>query len=260
MGKLDGRVALISGGARGQGEAEARLFAREGAAVVLGDVLEEEGRRVAESIIDAGGQATFAKLDVSDQSNWAELVDQTVETYGSLDILINNAGIARVKLIEESSLQEYLEVIRINQVGVWLGMRAAVKPMREAGGGCIINTSSTAGLEGYAGLSAYVSSKFAVRGMTKSAAVEFGPYNIRVNSVHPGPIDTPMIRDPELTQRSQRADDDFSFAGPIPRIGTADEVAKMMLFIASDASYSTGAEFVIDGGLTIGGNIGQLIE
>ncbi|MCY3557533.1 MAG: glucose 1-dehydrogenase [Chloroflexi bacterium] len=257
MGKLDGQVALISGGARGQGEAEARLFAREGAAVVLGDVLEEEGRRVAESIIDTGGQATFAKLDVSDQSNWAELVDLTVEQYGRLDILINNAGIARVKMIEDSSLQEYLEVIRINQVGVWLGMRAAVKPMKEAGGGCIINTSSTAGLEGYAGLSAYVSSKFAVRGMTKSAAVEFGPYNIRVNSVHPGPIDTPMIRDPEL---SQRADDDFSFSGPIPRIGTADEVAKMMLFIASDASYSTGAEFVIDGGLTIGGNIGQLIE
>ncbi|MYE05929.1 MAG: glucose 1-dehydrogenase [Chloroflexi bacterium] len=257
MGKLDGRVALISGGARGQGEAEARLFAREGAAVVLGDVLEEEGRRVAESIIDTGGQATFAKLDVSDQSNWAELVDLTVEKYGRLDILINNAGIARLKMIEDSSLQEYLEVIRINQVGVWLGMRAAVKPMKEAGGGCIINTSSTAGLEGYAGLSAYVSSKFAVRGMTKSAAVEFGPYNIRVNSVHPGPIDTPMIRDPEI---SQRADDDFSFSGPIPRIGTADEVAKMMLFIASDASYSTGAEFVIDGGLTIGGNIGQLIE
>ncbi len=257
MGKLDGMVALISGGARGQGEAEARLFAREGAAVVLGDVLEEDGRRVAESIIDTGGQATFAKLDVSDQSNWAELVDLTVETYGRLDILINNAGIARVKMIEDSSLQEYLEVIRINQVGVWLGMRAAVKAMKEAGGGCIINTSSTAGLEGYAGLSAYVSSKFAVRGMTKSAAVEFGPYNIRVNSVHPGPIDTPMIRDPEL---SRRADDDFSFDGPIPRIGTADEVAKMMLFIASDASYSTGAEFIIDGGLTIGGNIGQLIE
>ena len=257
MGKLDGKVALISGGARGQGEAEARLFAREGAAVVLGDVLEEDGRRVAESIIDSGGQATFAKLDVSDQSNWAELIDLTVETYGRLDILINNAGIARMKMIEDSSLQEYLEVIRINQVGVWLGMRAAVKPMKEAGGGCIINTSSTAGLEGYAGLSAYVSSKFAVRGMTKSAAVEFGPYNIRVNSVHPGPIDTPMIRDPQI---SQRADDDFSFAGPIPRLGTSDEVARMMLFIAADASYSTGAEFVIDGGLTIGGNIGQLIE
>ncbi len=257
MGKLDGRVALISGGARGQGEAEARLFAREGAAVVLGDVLEEEGRRVAESIIDTGGQATFAKLDVSDQSNWAELVDLTVETYGRLDILINNAGIARMKMIEDSSLQEYLEVIRINQVGVWLGMRAAVKPMKEAGGGCIINTSSTAGLEGYAGLSAYVSSKFAVRGMTKSAAVEFGPYNIRVNSVHPGPIDTPMIRDPEIARRPA---DDFSFDGPIPRLGTSDEVARMMLFIAADASYSTGAEFVIDGGLTVGGNIGQLIE
>ena len=257
MGKLDGMVALISGAARGQGEAEARLFAREGAAVALGDVLEEDGRRVAESIIDAGGQAFFHKLDVSDQSNWAEMVERTVEEFGRLDILINNAGIARMKMIEDSSLQEYLEVIRINQVGVWLGMRAAVKPMKEAGGGCIINTSSTAGLEGYAGLSAYVSSKFAVRGMTKSAAVEFGQYGIRVNSVHPGPIDTPMIRDPEI---SRRADDDFSFSGPIPRIGTSDEVAKMMLFIAADATYSTGAEFVIDGGLTAGTNIANRMD
>ncbi len=257
MGKLDGMVALISGAARGQGEAEARLFAREGAAVALGDVLEDEGRRVAESIIDTGGQALFHKLDVSDQSNWAEMVERTVEEFGRLDILINNAGIVRMKMIEDSSLQEYLEVIRINQVGVWLGMRAALKPMKELGGGCIINTSSIAGLAGYAGISSYVASKFAVRGMTKSAAIEFAQYNIRVNSVHPGPIDTPMIRDPQIARREPG---EVSYGGPIPRVGEADEVAKMMLFIAADATYSTGSEFVIDGGLTAGSNIASRMD
>ena len=252
MGKLDGQVALISGGARGQGEAQARLFAREGAAVAIGDVLEEDGRRVAESIIDAGGQAMFRKLDVSDQSNWAELVEQTTGQFGKLSILINNAGILRAALIEDSSLQEYLEVIKINQVGVWLGMRAAIKPMREAGGGCIINTSSTAGYEGYPGLSAYVSSKFAVRGMTKVAAIELGPYNIRVNSVHPGPIDTPMVRDPRIGGRTEG---EIPVTAPIARAGLPDEVAKMMLFIAADATYSTGAEFQIDGGQMSGRGI-----
>ena len=245
MGKLDGQVALISGGARGQGEAQARLFAREGAAVAIGDVLEEDGRRVAESIIDTGGQAMFRKLDVSDQSNWAELVEQTTGQFGKLNILINNAGILRSALIEDSSLQEYLEVIKINQVGVWLGMRAAIKPMREAGGGCIINTSSTAGYEGYPGLSAYVSSKFAVRGMTKVAAIELGPHNIRVNSVHPGPIDTLMVRDPRIGGRTEG---EIPVTAPIARAGLPEEVAKMMLFIAADATYSTGAEFQIDGG------------
>ena len=134
MGKLDGQVALISGGARGQGEAQSRLFAREGAAVALGDVLEEDGQRVAESINDTGGQAMFQKLDVTEASSWSSMVDETVSQFGRLDILINNAGIARVKLIEESSLEEYLEVIRINQVGVWLGMKAAIAALKEAGG------------------------------------------------------------------------------------------------------------------------------
>ncbi len=245
MGKLDGQVALISGGARGQGEAQARLFAREGAAVAIGDVLEEDGNRVAESIIDSGGQAMFHKLDVSDQSNWAKIVDATTQQFGKLNIQINNAGILRFGLIETSSLQEYLEVIEINQVGVWLGMRAAIKPMRDAGGGCIVNTSSTAGYEGYPGLGAYVSSKFAVRGMTKVAALELAQYNIRVNSVHPGPIDTPMVRDPRV---GGSPEGEMSIDAPIARAGRPDEVAKMMLFIAADATYSTGAEFQIDGG------------
>ncbi len=255
MGKLDGQVALISGGARGQGEAQARLFAREGAAVALGDVLEEDGQRVAESINDTGGQAMFQKLDVTEASSWQSMVDESLAQFGRLDILINNAGIARVKLIEDSSLEDYLEVIHVNQLGVWLGMKAAIPALKEAGGGCIINTSSTAGLEGYSGLGAYVSSKFAVRGMTKVAALELAPHNIRVNSVHPGPIDTPMIRDPQIATREP---DNVSFNGPIPRAGHVDEVAKMMLFIAADATYSTGAEFVIDGGVTAGTMIARL--
>ncbi|MCY4618065.1 MAG: SDR family oxidoreductase [Chloroflexi bacterium] len=254
MGKLDGQVALISGAARGQGEAQARLFAKEGAAVALGDVLEEDGQRVAESINDTGGQAMFQKLDVTEVSSWQSMVEETVVQFGRLDVVINNAGIARVKLIEESTLEEYLEVIRINQVGVWLGMQAAIPALKEAGGGCIINTSSTAGLEGYSGLGAYVSSKFAVRGMTKVAAQELGRYNIRVNSVHPGPIDTPMIRDPQIARRDT---DDFGLSAPIPRVGHVDEVAAMMLFIAADATYSTGSEFVIDGGVTAGSMIAR---
>ncbi len=254
MGKLDGQVALISGAARGQGEAQARLFAREGAAVALGDVLEEDGQRVAESINDTGGQAMFQKLDVTEITSWQSMVDETVAQFGRLDIVINNAGIARFKMIEDSTLQEYLEVIQINQVGVWLGMQTAIPALKEAGGGCIINTSSTAGLEGYAGLGAYVSSKFAVRGMTKVAAQELGKYNIRVNSVHPGPIDTPMIRDPQLARREAG---DLSMNGPIPRVGHVDEVAAMMLFIAADATYSTGSEFVIDGGITAGSSLNR---
>ena len=249
MGKLDGQVALISGGARGQGEQQARLFAREGAAIAIGDLLEEDGNRVAESINDTGGQAIFRKLDVSDQSSWAEMVDATTEQFGKLNILINNAGILRNASIEDTTVQEYLEMIKINQVGVWLGIRAAIKPMREAGGGCIINTSSTAGLEGYPDSSAYVSSKFAVRGLTKVAALELGPYNIRVNSVHPGPIDTLMTTNEDTPRRP---DGEVPVRMPIPRFGHVDEVAKMMLFIAADATYSTGSEFVLDGGLTAG--------
>ena len=252
MGKLDGQVALISGAARGQGEAQARLFAREGAAVAIGDVLEADGQRVSESIVDSGGQSMFCRLDVTEQSDWTEVVDQTVKRFGGLNILINNAGILRVGQIETSTLEEYLEVVDINQVGVWLGIRAAIAPMREAGGGCIINTSSTAGYEGYPGLGGYVSSKFAVRGLSKVAALELARYNIRVNSVHPGPIDTPMVRDPRI---GGRADGPIPVDGPIGRAGRPEEVAKMMLFIAADATYSTGAEFQIDGGQMSGRGI-----
>ena len=252
MGKLDGKVAIISGGARGQGEAEARLFAREGAAVVIGDVLDEDGRRVAESIIDAGGQAAYLHLDVASEDDWSAIVERAVSEFGRVDYLLNNAGILRGGTIEHSTLDHYRETVEVNQIGVWLGIRAVIPAMREAGGGCIINTSSTAGIEGYPGAGAYVSSKFAVRGLTKVAALELGPDNIRVNSVHPGPIDTPMLFNPDA-QRDEHGD--RRMKTPISRFGRADEVAKMMLFVAADATYSTGSEFIVDGGLTAGSAI-----
>jgi len=249
MGKLDGKVALISGAARGQGEAQARLFAKEGAAVTLADVLDDDGERVAASIADTGGQAIYQHLDVRDEDGWRAAVQRTVDEFGALQILINNAGIFRFGRIEDLALDDYLEVIQINQVGVLLGMKAAIPALRAAGGGAIVNTSSTAGLIGFAGGAAYVASKWAVRGMTKVAALELGPDNIRVNSVHPGPIDTPMIAGLSLgVGRNQQ---------PIARVGTVDEVAKLMLFLASDdSSYCTGSEFVIDGG----GVAGQVIR
>ena len=252
MGQLDGKVAIISGGARGQGEEEARLFAREGAAVVLGDILDEASQRVANSIVDTGGQALYVHLDVTSETDWNDIVDKTVAEFGRVDFLLNNAGILPVAPIEQATLEHFRQVIDVNLVGVFLGMRAVIPAMREAGGGCIINTSSTAGIQGYPGLGAYVSSKFGVRGLTKVAAVELGADNIRVNSVHPGPVDTEMLANPDAKRNEQG---DRPMRIPISRMGRADEIAKMMLFIAADATYSTGSEFIIDGGLTASSNV-----
>ncbi len=252
MGQLDGKVAIISGGARGQGEEEARLFAREGATVVLGDILDEDGQRVANSIVDTGGEALYAHLDVTSETDWSDIVDKTVAEFGRVDLLLNNAGILPVAPIEQATLEHFRQVIDVNLVGVFLGMRAVIPAMREAGGGCIINTSSTAGIQGYPGLGAYVSSKFGVRGLTKVAAVELGGDNIRVNSVHPGPVDTEMLANPDAKRNEQG---DRPMRIPISRMGRADEIAKMMLFIAADATYSTGAEFIIDGGLTAASHV-----
>ncbi len=252
MGQLDGKVAIISGGARGQGEEEARLFAREGAAVVLGDILDEAGQRVANSIVDTGGQALYVHLDVTSETDWNDIVDKTVAEFGRVDFLLNNAGILPVAPIEQATLEHFREVVDVNLVGVFLGIRAVIPAMREAGGGCIINTSSTAGIQGYPGLGAYVSSKFGVRGLTKVAAVELGGDNIRVNSVHPGPVDTEMLANPDAKRNEQG---DRPMRIPISRMGRADEIAKMMLFIAADATYSTGSEFIIDGGLTASSNV-----
>ena len=247
MGRLDGKVALITGGARGQGEAEARLFASEGARVVLTDVLDDDGARVAH---DIGGHARYEHLDVGDDVEWSRVVDAVLQAFGRLDVLVNNAGILRHHPIEEHPLDDYLDVVRVNQVGCFLGMRAVVPAMRTAGGGSIVNTASVAGLVGNAGLVAYTATKFAVRGMTKVAAVELGRYGIRVNSIHPGGVDTAMVRTGVFGERDPSTA--YSYL-PLGRIGRVEEVAAMALFLASDeSSYSTGSEFVLDGGSTAG--------
>lgn len=251
MKRLEGKVALITGGARGQGEAEARLFVVEGARVVIADVLDAEGQRLA---AEFGEAAMFQHLDVTRPEDWTAVVRTAQERFGKLDVLVNNAGIIRLAPIEELSLEDYRKVVEVNQVGCWLGMKAVLPAMKAAGGGAIVNTSSVAGMEGVTCGSAYVASKFAVRGMTKVAALEFGRYNIRVNSVHPGGIDTAMGRPPEF------ADYDPSTTYrtlPIPRIGRPQEVAEMVLFLASEqSSYCTGAEFIIDGGMLAGATYG----
>ena len=247
MGRLDGKVALITGGARGQGAAEATLFAAEGARVVLSDLLDEQGEAHAEKL---GDGVLYEHLDVRSESDWKRVIEGAMERFGRIDVLVNNAGIVHAAPLEEMSLDTYMEVVQTNQVGVFLGMRAVVPAMRAAGSGSIINISSNAGLEGVSGVMGYVASKWAVRGMTKSAALELGRYGIRVNSVHPGGVDTPMLRQDDFEEVDQGA----VFASqPIPRIGRPEEIAKLVLFLASDeSSFSTGSEFLADGGMMAG--------
>ncbi len=244
--RLKGKVALISGGARGQGAVEGKLFAREGAKVVLGDVLEEEGRRTAEEIRAAGGEAVFVTLDVTKADDWQRAVDTAVSTYGKLDILVNNAGILQMEGLEDITPETWDRVMAVNATGVWLGMKAAVPALRRAGGGSIINISSISGLIGTGMQTAYQASKGAVRIMTKTAAMQYAKEGIRVNSVHPGPIDTPMTTglDREVWQM-------FLRSVPLKRAGTSEDVAYGVLYLASDeSSFVTGAELVIDGGYT----------
>jgi 3alpha(or 20beta)-hydroxysteroid dehydrogenase len=254
MGRLDGKIALVTGAARGQGEAEARLFAAEGARVVLGDVLDAEGERVAGDI--GSTNALYRHHDVSDAASWRAFVDAAIARFGPPDVLINNAGILLIAPIATITVEQYRRVIDVNQIGCLLGMQAVIPSMTARGGGAIVNISSTCGLQGTAGLVAYVSSKFAIRGMTKTAALELGPLKIRVNAICPGGIDTAMGRGDDFGS----VDTSSFFAGmPIPRIGSPEEVARAALYLASDeASYCTGTELVVDGGMLAGPAFGAM--
>ena len=243
--RLDGKVAIITGAARGQGEAEARAFAQAGAQVVLTDLLVDRGKKVADEI---GGAARFVEHDVAEETSWAAAVDTAVREFGRLDVLVNNAAIWRTAPIEEQTLEGFEELVRINLYGVFLGIKAVVPHLRAAGGGSIVNISSAAGLQGIPRHAAYGATKWAVRGMTKTAAVELGRDNIRVNSVHPGVIDTEMIASVRVTRGAGAHP-----AVPMQRVAGPEEVAAVVLFLASDAaSYVTGAEYAVDGGLTAG--------
>jgi 3alpha(or 20beta)-hydroxysteroid dehydrogenase len=246
MGRVDAKVAVITGGARGQGAEEGRLFSAEGAHVVLTDVLDEEGERTAAGI----DGAEYLHLDVRSEHEWEAVVADVVARHGKLDVLVNNAGIDLIKRLDATTLDDWDRVVSINQTGVFLGMRTAARAMIAAGtGGSIINISSVAGLEGVSGHGAYTGTKFAVRGLTKVAAKEWGRYGIRVNSVHPGLIETPMtadlraFSDPDTRKRAERNI-------PLGRVGQALDIANMVLFLAGDdSSYCTGQEFTVDGGV-----------
>ena len=245
--RLGGKVALISGGARGMGAAEGRLFAREGARVVLGDVLDAEGKQVADGIVAAGGQAVYVHLDVTREADWAQAVETAVVRFGKLDVLVNNAGVGGGSRLEDTTEEAWDRGMDVNAKGVFLGMKHAVPAMRQSGGGAIVNISSISGFVGQDRLHmAYNASKGAVRIMTKSGAVQYARDGIRVNSVHPGfmpPMRTSKVSaDPAWRQP-------FLDAVPMKREGRVDEVAHAVLFLASDeASYITGTELVVDGG------------
>ena len=246
--RLEGKVALISGAARGQGETEARLFAQEGASVVLGDILESEGEAAAAAIGESGGNARFIKLDVTREDDWVSAVRLTVETFGRLDILVSNAAIYARTRIVDTDINEWRRIMDINMTGVFLGTKHAIPAMCDSGGGSIINISSTAGLVGSGGGSAYGTSKGGVRLFTKYTAIQHAPDGIRANSIHPGPVDTEMIAD-NLSTPEGRADSLRRI--PLGRIGTVMDVAYGALFLASDeSSFVTGSELVIDGGMT----------
>ncbi len=248
--RLEGKVVFISGGARGMGASFARLFAGEGARVGLGDILEEEGRRVEAEINESGGEALFVRLDVTSEAEWQRAIAATVGQFGKLDVLVNNAGVDSVfRRLEDSTLDDWNRVLDINAKGVFLGIKHAIPELRKAGGGSIVNISSVSGMIGrpnvYGGYSA---SKGAVRLLTKSAAIQYAGDGIRVNSVHPGPIATSMTQG----RRADPAQNEFFLSTvPLGRYGEPEEVAYGVLYLASDeSSYVTGAELVIDGGST----------
>ena len=249
MARLEGKVALISGGARGQGAVEARMFAEEGASVVIGDILDDEGRQTEAQLRELGYECTYVHLDVTSESDWESAVQAAVNAYGKLDILLNNAGILIRKGIEDTTADDWDRIFAVNAKGVFLGTKAAIPAMRENGGGSIINISSTAGLVGSPnGSASYTATKGAVRLFTKSTAIQHAGEGIRCNSIHPGPIETDMIADTlndpaNLALRMERL--------PLGRVGKPSEIAYGAIYLASDeSSFVTGSELVIDGGTT----------
>ena len=238
--KLDNEVALVTGGARGMGETHSRALLAEGAKVVIADILDSEGEALAAEL---GENAIFVHLDVTQEASWSDAIAAAEKAFGTVTVLVNNAGIGEGAPLEQYTLEMWNRIIAINQTGVFLGLRAVVAGMKKARHGSIINISSVEGLRGGAYLHGYVASKFAVRGLTKSASQELGGFGIRVNSVHPGYIETPMTANIDSKQLQI----------PQHRPGKPEEVSKMIVFLASDdSSYSTGAEFVVDGGMTAG--------
>jgi NAD(P)-dependent dehydrogenase (short-subunit alcohol dehydrogenase family) len=247
--RLAGKVAFISGGARGMGAAEARLFAREGARVAIGDVLADEGRQVVEEISETGGEALFVPLDVTSESQWQTAIAAVVNRFGKLDILVNNAGVGSHSMVEDTPAEEWDRVMDINAKGVFLGTKVAIPEMRRAGGGSIINISSQLGIVGVDNSSPqYQASKGAVRLLTKATAIQYASNGIRANSVHPGPIITPMT---EGTRADEQRHQVTLSRIPLGRYGEPEDVAYGVLFLASDeSSFMTGSELVIDGGWT----------
>jgi 3alpha(or 20beta)-hydroxysteroid dehydrogenase len=237
MGRVGDKVAIITGGAQGMGAADARMLVAEGAKVVIADILDEPGQALADELGDA---ARYVHLDVSDEEQWQAAVDATLTAFGKVNVLVNNAGIVQVAPLKSLDVDKWNRVLAVNLTGAMLGIKAVLGPMKEAGGGSIINVSSIEGMRGASWVHSYVASKWGLRGLTKSAALELASDNIRVNSLHPGFIRTPMTK---------HFPDDMVGA-PLGRPGKPEEVATFVVFLASDeSSFSTGSEFVVDGGL-----------
>jgi 3alpha(or 20beta)-hydroxysteroid dehydrogenase len=244
MNSLEGAVVLVTGAARGMGAEHVRGLVTAGANVVATDVLHTEGEALADEL---GDQVLYTPLDVTDEQQWRDAVTLAEANFGPVHHLVNNAGIVMFGSIEDLSVADWHRTLDINLTGVWLGMHVTVPSIKRAGGGSIVNVSSTAGMQGYGNLGAYVASKWGIRGLTKTAAIELGPAGIRVNLIHPGPIRTPMIAG---------LSEDLAAAQPLARIGEPAEVTAMLLFLLADATYSTGHEFIIDGGAIVG----QVVE
>lgn len=247
-GRLEGKVAIVTGGSRGTGEATARRFVREGASVVLADILDEQGRKLAAEL---GDRSLYVHLDVTSEAEWARCLDETLARFGKLDILVNNAAVLHIAPLEETALADWDRLVRVNQTGPFLGIKTVSKALRAAGGGSIVNVSSIDGLEGMSYVAAYASTKWALRGLTKCAALELGRDGIRVNTVCPAGGSEEMAapwRPPGSKDTSGYMD-----GRPIPRRGTVEEIAAMILFLASDeSSFCTGGDFPVDGGHSCG--------